>query len=152
VAPVIRVYDLVILVYVHNRDQIFSEDTFQKLYNAFILYFKNETELTGYNPKVGWMHAIAHSADLFAQIVKSKEVNEAMLQEILYLIQEKFLIDSYTYISDEDERMVTAMVTALKQEKLSEQFLLDYIASFEETPDPLTFPEKYTFQLNKKNL
>ena len=121
-------------------------------YNAFMEYFKKETVLQGYDPTVGWMHTIAHSADLFEQVVKSKEMNKRILQEIFEAIKDKFTISNYNYISDEDERMVTAIIAALQREILEEDYLIDWIHQFGKIEKPKTYPENYNFKNNVKNL
>lgn len=143
---------LVIFVFVFNRDNLFSREIFKRIFDSFMSYFKLETVLTGYGKEVGWMHSIAHCADMFAQLVKSNEIDANMLEEMFHIIKEKFLIDSYNYVSDEDERMVTAIVNALNRDLLSKEFLIQFVASFEAAQEPPTFPEKYVFKNNKKNL
>ena len=143
---------LAILVYVHNRDDIFNTELIQRIIDNFFDYFKNETVLIGYEGEVGWMHSIAHSADLFAQIFKCKELKEEDAKNALFLIRDKFMISSYNYVSDEDERMVTAIKNLLNRNLLSREFLLEWIEGFKSYESPKEYPKVYTFKNNRKNL
>jgi hypothetical protein len=143
---------LAILVYVHNRDDIFDVELIQNIIENFYSYFKNETVLTGYEREVGWMHSIAHSADLFAQIFKCKELKEEDAKRALLLVRDKFMISSYNYVSDEDERMVTAIKNLLNRNLLSREFLLEWIEGFTSYEPPKEYPKVYTFKNNRKNL
>jgi len=143
---------LVILVYVHNRDGLFEDSLFENIYDNFMDYFGKELILTGYKKEVGWMHSIAHSADLFAQIFKSKELKENQAEEAMISIRDKFVISSYNYVSDEGERMTTAIVNLIKREILSQEFWLKWIADFETYPKVSDYPQVYILKNNRKYL
>ena len=146
------VLQLVYLIYLHNKDPYLTNKQYMDFYVKFIQYFKKETILKGYDPQVGWMHTIAHSADLIAQIVKSEEMNKKTLEEVMNAILSKFAISTYTYVSDEDERMVTAIVNAIERNILDEEFISKWIESFGLLPKPKSYPEFYHFKNNVKNL
>ncbi|XMB72085.1 DUF2785 domain-containing protein [Mycoplasmatota bacterium WC30] len=143
---------LVILVFVHNRDDLYTSEMLNRILNTFINYYKNEAILIGYKEEVGWLHSIAHGADFFAQIVKWKEISETSLRTIFEVIRDKFLIDSYNFVSDEDERTVTAIVNAMNREILKEEFWTDWVKGFDNYKKPETYPEIYIYKNNKKNL
>lgn len=143
---------LVILFYVHRRDQIFPKEVVLEAIKKILEYIETETVLDGYDKTVGWKHSVAHSADVLEQIVRLKEVDETLLETIWNLSQQKFMNSEYPFINDEEERITTALVASLKRELLSEQFVLDWINRMVEPKNPDTFPEFQIFKNNRKHL
>ncbi|RJP57538.1 MAG: DUF2785 domain-containing protein [Ignavibacteriales bacterium] len=146
------ILQLVIIVYVHRRDNIISHDDIQVLYEAFIKYFQEEKILIGYEQSIGWMHSVAHSADLFAQLMQIPWFDSEKIRVMLHLIAKKMMIDDYLYISNEDERMVVAIKKGLDQKKLSQEQILSWLDLFlleEVSEDYLT---KSTLVNNIKHL
>ncbi len=145
------VLQLVILVYVHNRDQVIDPRYIDKLYNQFMLYFQQETILLGYEEHTGFLHAIAHSADLFAQLFQVKHFDETKFKAMFTLIQSKYKIDHYYYSHDEDERMINAVVKALETDKLDDVFLTNWVTQVATYTKPTDFPAAYYMKNNVRN-
>ena len=146
------VLQFVIIVYVHRRDNIISHEDIQALYEAFIKYFEEEKILIGYEEPIGWMHSVAHSADLFAQLMQVSWFEKDQLLTMFHLIAKKIKIDHYLYISNEDERMVVAIKKGLDQKKLSNEEILQWLDLFllEEVPED--YLTKSTLVNNIKHL
>ena len=143
---------LVILVYVNNRDNVFEEGLFEEVIDKFFKYFESEKNYIGFKEEVGWMHSIAHSADLFGQIFKAKELKASQAEAALNLIKDKFLIYDYNYISDEDERMTTAIVSLVNRNIVSKEFWLEWLEGFNQFTKPKDYPLIYFLKNNRKNL
>lgn len=146
------VLQLVILVHVHNRDHIIPAKHIKRLSTAFMNYFQQETILDGYNETVGFMHSIAHSADLFAQLFKVEYFNETIFKSMLNAIQNKFKINHYYFSHDEDERMVVAIINALEANKLDEDYWKSWISQLGSYTKPTIFPEAYYMKNNVRNV
>ena len=143
---------IVILLYVHNRDNIFSKDTIKSIFNNVLNYYINETDLRGYDEKIGWIHSVAHSADMFAQLVKCKELNRIEFEDMMNAISLKFRVNSYTYVSDEDERTVTAIYSLLEREIMTVEFMVEWVNQIGNYQRPKKYPEVYRINSNVKNL
>jgi hypothetical protein len=143
---------LVILVAVHNRDAIISDRSIKSLYTQFLKYFNEETVFTGYDPSVGFVHTIAHSADLFQQLMQVKSFGETELKTMFTAIANRFKISNYDFRHDEDERMVKALYAGLERDLLDQQFLLQWVDSASRYTKPETFPERYYITNNVKHL
>ena len=146
------VLQLAILLYVHRRDNVLDKDVLLPAIKTILNYVEEETVLEGYDQEVGWKHAVAHSADLLAQIVQLEEASKELLETVWNLCQRKFLNAEYLFVSDEDERMTTALVASLQRNLLTEEFILEWVKRFTEGKPPTTFPEIYTFKNNRKHL
>ncbi len=143
---------LVIIVYRQRNDKILPDELFNKLYSEFLDYFQNETDFRGYIKEVGWAHSVAHSADLFAQLFKCNELGEKEFKTMFGHIKNRFMINTYVFISDEDERMVTAIVEGISRDVLSKEFLFEWISGFKSFKKLAKFPEDYNVDVNIKNL
>jgi len=143
---------LAILNFVHTRDHIYTEEFAKQAIKTMLEYFRKEKVLDGHDIKYGWLHAIAHSADMFSLMVPMKEVTREDLENLFDAVAEKFLVSHYNYISDEDERMVNALKKAIDRDMLSEDYLLNWVKRISEAKTPETYPEFYHFKNNRKNL
>ena len=143
---------IVIIIYRQRNDHILPDELFKQLYTEFIDYFRNETDFRGYIEDIGWAHSVAHSADVFKQLFKSSEFTEDEFREMFELIRERFMINTYVFMSDEDERMVTAIHEALKRKVLHEEYIIDWINGFRSFERLAKFPEDYNVDINIRNL
>lgn len=141
---------LVILVYVHNRDNVISGKLIREAFVSFLDYFRQEEKYEGYNQEIGWVHAIAHSADLFAQFVKVEEFGETELKTMFNAITKKIKIQHFFFMYDEDERMVNAIMNGLDREILDEEFLKGWINDFANYEKIKEYPEAYYLTNNIK--
>ena len=142
---------LSILVYVHNKDKVIDSDVVRELFVSFLDYFDREENLMGYKETVGWMHSIAHSADLFAQLVKVEDFKDTELKTMFAAISKKFKQKEYYFQHDEDERMVQAIMNGLERDLLDEEFLVEWVGSFGTYKKITDYPEAYYLTNNIKN-
>ncbi len=143
---------LVLIVYRQRNEQILSHELFMELYTEFMDYFRNETDYRGHIEEIGWAHSVAHSADLFKQLFKCGELGEEEFKLMLEYIKARFMINTYVYISDEDERMVTALIEGIKRNVLTESYLVDWIKGFKSYERLAKYPEDYNVDINVRNL
>jgi len=141
---------LAIVVYVHRRDSIIDSELILRAYNRFKEYFLNEKVLIGYSDEVGWIHSIAHSADLFTQFMQIESFDKSMLEEMFLLITSKLKDQNHFYAYDEDERMVKAILKGLERKLLSKEFLIEWIHSFSTYVKITEYPEAYYLTNNIK--
>ncbi|GEM_PF-606181 len=143
---------LVIIIHVHNRDNIFSKAFIKEIFDSIIDYYSNEKDLRGYDPSVGWIHSIAHAADMFSQLAKCLELEEKDFESMLKVISEKFKINSYSYVSDEDERTVNAIFNLLERDIVSKDFMKEWVNKLGDYDKPNKYPEAYRITGNVKSL
>lgn len=145
------VLQLVILCYVHRRDHLISVDKINRLFKCFLDYYNHETILTGYDPKVGWIHTIAHSADLFAQLVQVEHFNDKHILDIFNAIQHKMINQHHDFICNEDERSVVAVKKALELKKIDTDHMLNWLDGFIiKDKKNIPFPDQMILENNIK--
>ncbi len=66
-----RSFSALSLVALAERDlktPFLTEERYRTLLDASLTYLKDERDLRGFDPKIGWIHATAHTADLLAAL------------------------------------------------------------------------------------
>jgi hypothetical protein len=144
------VLQLVIICFVHRRDHFISQDKINHLLKRFLDYYREESILTGYDIKVGWIHAIAHSADLFAQLLQVEHFEKEDILNIFYAIQQKMINDHHDFICNEDERSVVAIKKALDLNRLSQDEVQSWLDGFIIKDKEMIYPNKMILENNIK--
>lgn len=145
------ILQLVIMVNIHNRDNIISKSDIQYTYNQFLTYFKQETVLEGYRKEVGWIHTIAHGADLIDQFMQVPWFREKKLETLFELIKDKMKESQYLFQFNEEERMVNAFLSGINRKVLSREYLLGWVHELVDYTLPKTMPDKMILPLNIKH-
>lgn len=143
---------LTVLIYVHNRDALYDKHEFEMLFENIVRYYKAEKDVRGFAKEVGFIHAIAHTADALHQIVKAKESTDHHYRLIMDVINYKFDRDDYVFVDDEDERTVNVLEEIIKENVLEKEYLLEWVNLVGEYKRPTTYPEVYRKHINLKNL
>jgi hypothetical protein len=144
------VLQLAVLVHVHNRDHVIHGKIIQNLFTKFLKYFTMEEDVRGYNEEVGFMHSIAHSADLFAQLMQVEFFHEKEIKTMFTVIIDKYQTKDFFFMYDEDERMVNAIMNGLQREILDQEFIEGWIDSFANYKKPKNWPQAYYITNNVK--
>ena len=85
---------------------------------AFAEWYPAETDLRGYDPELGWLHAVAHGADLLGEFGRHADVDPAPL---LDLATARLLAPtSYVFAHQEDDRLGFAIGQTLTRDELTE--------------------------------
>jgi Protein of unknown function (DUF2785) len=85
---------------------------------AFAQWYPAETDLRGYDPELGWLHAVAHGADLLGTFGLCPHADPAPL---LGLAADRLLArTSYLFAHQEDDRLAFAIGRTLTRQELSE--------------------------------
>ena len=104
-----------------------SRDQVRVVLEAGVSYFLAERDLRGYDPKNGWIHAIAHAADLFWVLAQHSALESVDLERILKAMAEKIAAPvEHVYLYDEELRLVRAVMGVLQRDILS----LDYLSAW----------------------
>ena len=92
---------------------------------AFAAWCPAETDLRGYDPVLGWLHAVAHGADLLGAFGRHPRVDPAPL---LNLAAARLLARTdYLFACQEDDRLGYAIAQILTREQLSEAQCVDWL-------------------------
>ena len=97
-------------------------------------YLKREKDRTGYDEKLGWVHAFAHGADLLGTIISHPTCTKEYVVEVLEVISDIFQKSKQPFIDEEEKRLGLAIFFGIESGNLSQKLLCEWIKkqSFEE--------------------
>lgn len=143
---------IVIMLLVHKRDTIFDQAFVFEMFAKYLTYLKQESHFEGFNSEVGWLHSIAHSADVLNQFASLSYFQEEQLKVIFECVLDKMKQRNHYFGYYEDERMVTALNTAIKREILSNEYLIDWVERYSIFEKNGQYPEMYFILKNVQDL
>lgn len=142
---------LPIIIYIHRKKNFLSFEDLNMIKEKLTGYLSAEEDVRGYVLEKGWAHGVAHTADALDELAKCNEIGEADLKVILQAIHQKITINNYVYINDEDERMVTAVVSILDRGILTESDIINWLKGFSDINKIGQLPEDLMTSINTKN-
>lgn len=104
------------LLAARDLDEPYLEPVERKtLLDAALAYLSAERDLRGHEPKKGWMHATAHTADLLKFLARNPAVPPADAARILAAIGEKIREAGEVFAWGEDERLASAVLAVVRR-------------------------------------
>lgn len=122
-------------------------ETLQKISS----YLPRERDLRGYVTDKGWAHAVAHAADALDELCLCPEVGEESLVDMLRVTRETIVGASVVFVDDEDERLVTAVLSAVQRQVLTKADITRWISSLVSFELPPTYQEWLRKRTNIKH-
>jgi len=130
-----------------NEDDFLDQNMILRVKDKLIDYITLEKDLRGYVASKGWAHSIAHVADTFDELVKSKKVEIEHLEGMLNVLWNKVFVYNSVYIHEEDERILVPILEmldrGLKVEEI--ELLLQQIPDVLNTYKSIIEEEEYWF-------
>ncbi|MGN6794668.1 MAG: DUF2785 domain-containing protein [Streptosporangiaceae bacterium] len=88
--------------------------------DTFASWWVGETDLRGWDADLGWLHAIAHGADLLRAFGRSPRLAGQELSSMLELAVDRLLAEhGYLWADGEDDRLGYALASVLTRPELS---------------------------------
>jgi len=135
----------------HRRSPIFYPHEIKEVYSNVLNYCRQEKDLRGYVEEYGWAHSVAHSADALNELAMCDEISKEDLLKILDIVKYKITDGTYTYIHKEDERLVTAVLSVIERDLITQKELINWINSYKDIAESDDFMESYRMKLNCRN-
>lgn len=143
---------LIPLILINHRNRNFlSREEVLDIFGKVSRYFSEEKDFRGYLPETGWAHSIAHGADALDDLALCDEIEYPELISILEIIRSKVCIADYAYIDNEDERLVTAVMSIISREIISVEEVCQWIKGLANMKNPAVINYKDNMRLNIKN-
>jgi len=99
------------LAILDNEAPYLERDEFDRLLTATLAYLKDERDVRGFDPAMGWMHSVAHTGDLLKFLARSRHLRVEQQAAILGGISAKFSATGTVLIDGEDERVARAVLS-----------------------------------------
>lgn len=89
--------------------------------DRFARWWRTETDLRGFDDHLGWLHAIAHGADVVRAFARSPQLDQDDLDGLLRLTADRLLAPTdYRFSQFEDARLAYAATSVLARPELTE--------------------------------
>lgn len=97
--------------------------------DSFSRWYPAETDLRGYDPVLGWLHAVAHGADLLGELGRHPAAEPAPLLELA--ARRLLARTGYLFADQEDDRLGCAIALVLTRPELTEAQALAWLEPIE---------------------
>ena len=138
---------IALILYRDNKDDFLDPHTILRVKDTLINYINLEKDLRGYVADKGWAHSIAHVADNFDELVKSKKIHKEHYGEMLRALWDKIFVFNSVYIHEEEERILIPILEMLERglEIKEIEILLQKIPAVLKKQKSLIEEEEYWF-------
>lgn len=124
------------------------ENSRASIFEEALSYLKNELDIRGYDPKLGWIHAIAHGAELLMATSLHDSFPKRRLTEVWQVIINLLYRQTAVFSAGEADRLAFIIIQLLLSEKLSQTELAKWISDLNYSEQD---PEDYFCSLNIKS-
>jgi len=119
------------IVHNDNKAPKLDKTTIDSLIEKALWYLEHEKDPRGYIPVKGWAHALAHTADLLAVLVKNQHTDARQHLRMLNAITEKLSnATNWVYVHGEDDRLSTVVLAILQCGLLGKGEIQEWLVSF----------------------
>ncbi len=112
---------------------------YRTLLDAALAYLADEKDERGFDPEKGWVHSVAHTADLLKFLVRDPRLTPANQTRVLDALRAKLHDAPEPYTHGEDERLARVVISLARHDGLDKESLDAWVRGI--TLDA-TFPEK----------
>ncbi len=116
------------IVYRDSKSLFLDERQVWYVLEQTLAYFPAEQDLRGYVPGKGWVHAVAHTADVLWVLAGSRHIGASDLERMLEVIAARAAPPGdHIYLYNEDQRLARAAAAALGRDLLELPFLVGWL-------------------------
>ena len=134
----------------HRARPYLSAGRVQEVQHAMVAYLSQEQDERGWVPGKGWADATSHAADALDELAQCPELGETALLETLRVIREAVVRARAVFPGEEDERLVTAALSAVGRGVLTRQSVAAWILGFAAVEATTTYQEWFWRRANLK--
>lgn len=110
---------LSLLVALDNEEPFLTTDEFASIADAAFAYLRAERDVRGHDGARGWLHSVAHTADLLKFLLRSKHLTSDQQGEALAAIADKLARTDVALTHGEDARLARALASLLLRQDLA---------------------------------
>jgi hypothetical protein len=123
--------DLSILAALEDEDPALDAAGYRQLLDAALAYLWDERDLRGFEPRVGWIHATAHTADLLKFLARDPRFGSADQGRLLDAAWAKMTTaGTPVFTHAEDERLAAAITSLVRRADLDAAGFAAWLARF----------------------
>lgn len=136
-----------------NEVPYLDRQAFATLLDASIAYLQDERDTRGYDAAKGWLHSVAHTADLLKFLGRSRHLEASEQSAILTAIAGKLTEVDHVLAHGEDERLARAVVSIAAREDVDMAAFDSFLAALEQVRSgSLPTPVELARNQNRKHV
>jgi hypothetical protein len=123
--------DLSVFAALELQDPALDQTGYRRLLEDAFSYLRDERDLRGFEPSVGWIHATAHTADLLKFLARDPRFgseDQARLLESVWVRITQSAAPVFTHA--EDERLAAAVLSVVRRTDFEVQLLAPWLGRF----------------------
>jgi hypothetical protein len=141
-----------ILAIADNEAPYLEKAEFDRLLAASLTYLRNERDTRGFDASKGWMHSVAHTADLLKFLARSRHLQPAQQETVLKAIVDKMGSVDGVLTHGEDERLARAVLSVVARSDFDEAAFRAWAPSLAPRAAGPPTPASLAAAQNRKNL
>jgi hypothetical protein len=123
--------DLSVLAALELQDPVLDGSSYARLLDDALTYLRDERDLRGLEPRIGWIHATAHTADLLKFLARDARFKPADQARLLDAAWSKLTTPGTpVFTHAEDERLAGALVSLVRRSDFDAASLDPWLARF----------------------
>ena len=123
--------DLSILAALENDESTLDAAGYREVLDAALAYLRDERDLRGFEPRVGWIHATAHTADLLKFLARHPRFTPADQARLLDAVWAKLMATATpVFTHAEDERLAAAIASVIRRPDFAPALLDPWLERF----------------------
>ena len=126
-----------------------STKQLQTLFAHALLYLRQETDYVGWDQEKGWIHSVAHGAELLLYAGLHKQFPQEKIREILDIVVSILKREQTLFTAGEDRRIAFLLIQLVIHGKIQQAQLCQWIENLD-FPDQT--PKDYFALVNLENI
>jgi hypothetical protein len=118
-----RTFGALLLALLVDRDNMTGAATDAAVHAwvaSLVGWYADEPDTRGWDPRLGWLHAVAHGSDAIGELAVSPRLGRTMLIDLLHLLVSRTIAPTTVHwVQDEDDRVAIAMMSVLGRNLLA---------------------------------
>jgi hypothetical protein len=136
-----------------NQAPYLDDTGFDRLLNSALTYLSDERDTRGFDAEKGWIHSVAHTADLLKFLGRSRHLERRDQSAILVAIAGKLNGIDHALVHGEDERLARAVVSIVARPDADMPSFRAFVDSLKPVaPHGLPTPAELAVNQNRKHL
>lgn len=123
--------DLSLFAALELQMQALDDAGYRRLLDAALAYLREERDLRGFEPRVGWIHATAHTADLLKFLARDPRFSRSDQDRLLDAVWVRMTASGApVFTHAEDERLAAAVLSVVRRTDFEVALLAPWLERF----------------------
>jgi len=115
-----------------SKEPFLGTDRYHNLVTEAITYLQSERDLRGYDPKLHWIHATAHTADLLAALADNPLLTQEEASGILQAVRARLSTATDVFTQGEQDRLAVAVVSVIRRKDFDQSTFDSWLSKLQE--------------------